>query len=1835
MALETNLNVSPYFDDFSQEKDFYKILFQPGVAVQARELNQLQTILQQQIEKFGDNVFRRGTIIEGCSITTNERVPYVKINDLTTDGLQVDVNLYNNLSVKNSANLVAHIVKTTSGLQSTAPDLNTLFVTYTNSGDNFETDTFSAGENLTVFSKSYPIFNIKVNDGASKFSNSDTIVVMSALALQYANGGKPAASAFPATTVIRNGVANAVIIEANSTANSQALILKVRPEYPDLLSANTIKFRFAAGEAITGVATGNTANVVSIVGSGAVGSITTDSLGKVTAVQVLSQGSGYYVEPHVTIANNATGVVTTATELQELELVAENFLTTVQVANATAVPIGTGYGVSISNGTIYQKGFFSRVGNQFEIVNKYSNTGFDKAVGFQTSESIVNSNQDQSLLDNATGTFNYTAPGADRLKLTPVIVVKTKAEAAANNEFLPIIEFTDGSPYRMNQDTVYNVINRQLAKRTFEESGNYVIDQFLTLTKDSPTFAENSSLVKLNIDPGKAYLNGIRIETIRNYKQNINKALTTVNEPASQTRLGYGNYVVVDELAGTFNFDIGQQVDLHADHANYISTSASTISAAGTKIGTARIRAFVYQDGDIGKFDCKYRMYLFDINMNSGRSFSSVKSVYYGSGNKAIADVVLDANLNAVLQDTRDSSLLFKLKNATSNASNITYQFRTINSTDLTADSSGEITITLPSGQLFPYTEELNSSEIRDLVVTPKGNFKSQTPATGTIEVFGASPTVNGTGTTFNTQFAPGDWVQISNSSGYNANTTYAQISTIASNTSMTLATNAGKTYSGGSITLYFPQNVPISLSNRSNKFANVDTAGEVMTIFVGNTIANATSNAASSMGVSVVYNASLNDISSTSKESKRGNYARIRVANNNTAGILGPWPLGVSDVYRLRGVWQKDATAQDVTFNVSTNVNAAAGFITITNNPFANGDSLVYSNAAGVGVVGGLTNGTTYYAVYSNTSGFALSATRGGANLTLASNSSSTHKFTGNTMYFTENTYGVTEVTNQFFVDNRQNEDFLDISRLVRKPGFATLSSTDVLLVKFDAFTAASGPKTVSSYTIDDTINLQALVSDTSINTMEIPEFEGRTGTYYDLRDYIDLRPAAANTINYITDISSVASGANSASIFNPTLPSNATYFSTASAFFPVPNSTLTANVSSYLGRLDRVIINSVGNFEVKSGEPGTQPKLPPEQDNSLTLQVYNVPPYPSLPEVLSAEMSEIVDTNVESSIAGKRKVGYTVRPLINAYERERIQQRRYTMADIGSLDKRIKTLEYYVSFTLAEALAKSRFIPSSNDAALDRFKFGFFVDPFTDYTYSEIGNPEFYATIRDDKLGPFLKELNLQFKPDGIGQVDGILTLPYNEVVIGEQSAATAGPIPTTTTTGGTTGGTTTGGTTTGTTTTDTTTGGTTGGTTAGGTTTGGTTTTDTSGQVTTTTVTQRVETVIQQQRSTARSDNGTVFEEFVYRFSSLQGPVEFYTVSRDNNFSVSVYQSTSENGPWTKTQSSASAVSITTTDIARLNQINQLNGTVEHPGELRRKSYPTSIDSGTFLEDQFKLLWTHSPTSGEYVKIRVYKGTNKGAQGRSGTYGYLLQYPTDSVSTTTQTTTNLAAYVYNGIVHSVSPDTFTVSESFAYGNDYYYTNVGVGEIFYIADSQKFLISISGLKPNTNHTFNFDGEDRTSKCSQVRTSTTNTTGLRSDENGTITFDFYYDAGLDETGSDIQARNRVISNIMGQKRFAVENSDGTSKAQGVISLAFYSALQDIVTGLNISESLTSSATSTTVSTTQSTLPAAAQYTGGNSGDSLTATGSYNVQTLDVNQLRELDIVRGENVNFR
>ena len=63
MTQNTNLNVSPYFDDFNESKNYNKVLFKPGFPVQARELTTLQSILQNQVERFGQHFFKEGSIV--------------------------------------------------------------------------------------------------------------------------------------------------------------------------------------------------------------------------------------------------------------------------------------------------------------------------------------------------------------------------------------------------------------------------------------------------------------------------------------------------------------------------------------------------------------------------------------------------------------------------------------------------------------------------------------------------------------------------------------------------------------------------------------------------------------------------------------------------------------------------------------------------------------------------------------------------------------------------------------------------------------------------------------------------------------------------------------------------------------------------------------------------------------------------------------------------------------------------------------------------------------------------------------------------------------------------------------------------------------------------------------------------------------------------------------------------------------------------------------------------------------------------------------------------------------------------------------------------------------------------------------------------------------------------------------------------------------------------------------------------------------------------------------------------------------------------------------------
>ena len=79
MAQNTDLNVSPYYDDYSESKNFHRILFRPANAIQARELTQLQSILQNQVERFGNHVFQEGSLVMGGTVTVNKEYMLLKL----------------------------------------------------------------------------------------------------------------------------------------------------------------------------------------------------------------------------------------------------------------------------------------------------------------------------------------------------------------------------------------------------------------------------------------------------------------------------------------------------------------------------------------------------------------------------------------------------------------------------------------------------------------------------------------------------------------------------------------------------------------------------------------------------------------------------------------------------------------------------------------------------------------------------------------------------------------------------------------------------------------------------------------------------------------------------------------------------------------------------------------------------------------------------------------------------------------------------------------------------------------------------------------------------------------------------------------------------------------------------------------------------------------------------------------------------------------------------------------------------------------------------------------------------------------------------------------------------------------------------------------------------------------------------------------------------------------------------------------------------------------------------------------------------------------------------
>ena len=150
MAQKTNLNAAPYYDDFDESDNFVRTLFRPGFAIQARELTQLQSQLQNQIEQHGGHVFKEGAmVVPGASNIKNYYS--VKLTSTFSGETGDPAKYYNATTPVTITGATTGVQAEVIGFQAASTtEQPILFINYTRAGTDNSTAVFADGENISA-----------------------------------------------------------------------------------------------------------------------------------------------------------------------------------------------------------------------------------------------------------------------------------------------------------------------------------------------------------------------------------------------------------------------------------------------------------------------------------------------------------------------------------------------------------------------------------------------------------------------------------------------------------------------------------------------------------------------------------------------------------------------------------------------------------------------------------------------------------------------------------------------------------------------------------------------------------------------------------------------------------------------------------------------------------------------------------------------------------------------------------------------------------------------------------------------------------------------------------------------------------------------------------------------------------------------------------------------------------------------------------------------------------------------------------------------------------------------------------------------------------------------------------------------------------------------------------------------------------------------------------------------------------------------------------------------------------------------------------------------------
>ena len=1070
-----DFNTEPYNDDFDENNKFYRILFRPSYAVQARELTQLQSILQQQIKYHGSHIFKQGAMVIPGEISLDTNYNYVKLQ-ATYGGNVVETYISNlaGTTLVGTSGVTAQVLHIENAVSS---DPTTIYVRYVTSGTDKVTKTFSNGEVLTTADGTY----------------------------------------------------------------------------------------------------------------------------------------------------------------------------SVQAASSSAT--GVGSAAVIKRGVYYINGFFVLCDAQTVVLDKYTNTPSYR-IGLKIVETKTTPELNETLLDNAQNSYNYAAPGAHRYFID-LTLTALAPDSVSDENFVELLQCTGGQVKRQVTATAYAEIEKTLARRTYDESGNYTTTPFKidvrehrnnnrgawagaraylvgdVVTNNGNTYVAKKSATSINngavipgpihtsglaydgasstgvqweynekpyynrgiydpldpseagdqtklaigLEPGKAYVQGYEIEKISTTYLTVNKPRTYLQTTNSYLSTPMGNFVYVTNINALPPFDSTTGFPTVTIYNKL--TSSVGVAAGGTAIGTARCRGIEWDNGNIGTQTSVYKLYLFDIKINSGYDFTrDAKSFYYRRDTAGVADPELS----------------------------------------FTADINPQTTVL--SGSVTTY---------------------SSYPGTR-----GSSVTLYGVGTSFQggttSPYSPalkvGDYIYVG--------TNKCRVATVVSNQQITV-----------------------------DSAITVD--GEIVKLIT----------------------TSVNEPQNSKLVYQLPNYAIKSVTNSsNNEQII---------YYTMKYIDGVSATSGgSLTINTGGGVFAdpaeTDNFILVCTDPTMGG-AIVNPVSYGSGGSSSLTFtvSSTYYS-----KSFAVMATikktAGRKSKTFSSNDASPQTFTtaatatktilqlnkadifriksvmmDTGSFASPSTNYTIDITDRYDFDNGQRDTHYDVGRLILKASYSP--PTAPIKVFFEYFDHSSG----------DYFSVDSYPFPTDMRYEDIPGYNGVS-----LRDCIDFRPR-------INDAGTLFSG------------SGASF-----ALTPKRGQDITVDYSYYLGRKDKITIDTTGNFSDITGVPALVPTQPGDPALGMTLYNITLEPY-----TFGTSNSNIVI--------------------------DQIDNKRYTMRDIGKLEKRIDNLEYYTSLSLLEQETTSLSVTDS--AGLDRFKNGFIVDGFKGHNVGNVLSPDYKCSIdmNNGELRPFYTMTNV----------------------------------------------------------------------------------------------------------------------------------------------------------------------------------------------------------------------------------------------------------------------------------------------------------------------------------------------------------------------------------------------------------------------------------------------------------------------------------------------------------